>query len=159
MSISTPVKAITVNPAFLQEIKDSNLSLWQTIDRLEALYTPDEDRARTLNCLVPLLGELRDLLGLQFALEETYGYMEVPTAAAPVNIHLLQDIRSQHCTLYLSVNELAEQAEELQYRGYVSEKVDMLLAEVREFELRFRDHERMEADLIKCSRPATHRRS
>lgn len=159
MSISTTVTAITVNPAFLQEIKDSNLSLWQAIDRLESLYTPDEDRVRKLNCLVPLLGELRDLLGLQFALEETYGYMEVPTAVAPVNLHLLQDIRSQHCTLYLAVNELAEQAEELQYRGYVSEKVDMLLAEVREFELRFRDHERMEADLIKCSRPASHKRS
>ncbi len=159
MSISTPVTAITVNPAFLQEIKDSNLSLWQAIDRLESLYTPDEDRSRTLNCLVPLLGELRDLLALQFALEETYGYMEVPTAVAPVNIHLLQDIRSQHCTLYLAVNELAEQAEELQYRGCVSEKVDMLLAEVREFELRFRDHERMEADLIRCSRPASHTRS
>ncbi len=159
MSISTPVTAITVNPAFLQEIKDSNLSLWQAIDRLESLYTPDEDRSRTLNCLVPLLGELRDLLALQFALEETYGYMEVPTAVAPVNIHLLQDIRSQHCTLYLSVNELAEQAEELQYRGFVSEKVDMLLAEVREFELRFRDHERMEADLIRCSRPTSRKRS
>lgn len=158
MSISTPVTAITVNPAFLQEIKDSNLSLWQAIDRLESLYPPDEDRARTLNCLVPLLGELRDLLALQFALEETYGYMEVPTAVAPVNIHLLQDIRSQHCTLYLALDELAEQAEELQYRGYVSEKVDMLLAEVREFELRFRDHERMEADLIKCSRPTLHER-
>lgn len=159
MSISTPVTAITVNPAFLQEIKDSNLSLWQAIDRLESLYTPDEDRSRTLNCLVPLLGELRDLLALQFALEETYGYMEVPTAVAPVNIHLLQDIRSQHCTLYLSANELAEQAEELQYRGFVSEKVDMLLAEVREFELRFRDHERMEADLIRCSRPTSRKRS
>jgi len=159
MSISTAVNAITVNPAFLQEIKDSNLCLWTTVDRLVAVCVPDEDRGRTLNRLVPLLGELRDLLALQFALEETYGYMEVPNAVAPGNNHLLQDIRSQHCTLYLNINELAENAEELQYRGFLSEKVDALLAEVRDFELRFRDHERMEADLIKCSRPTTLRRS
>lgn len=157
MSISTPVKAFTVNPAFLQEIKDSNLSLWHALERLESLHTPVDDRTKTLNLLVPLLGELRDLLALQFALEETYGYMEVPASVAPVNIHLLEDIRSQHCTLYLAVNELAEQAEELQYRGCITEKVDSLLAEVREFELRFRDHERMETDLIRCSRPTHHR--
>lgn len=158
MSISAPVKAITVNPAFLQEIKDSNLSLWHAMDALHSIFSPSEDRAAILNRLVPLLGELRDLLALQFALEETYGYVEVPAAVAPVNNHLLQDIRSQHCTLYLSINELAEQAEELQYRGYVSEKVDALLAEVRAFELRFRDHERMESDLIKCSRPTSPQR-
>jgi hypothetical protein len=155
MSLSTTVKTINVNPAFLQEIKDSNLGLWKTVEQLSAACLPADDRGGTLNRLVPLLGELRDALALEFALEETYGYMEVPSAVAPVNNHLLHDIKSQHCTLYLRINELAERAEELQYRGWVSEKVDELLAEVLEFELRFRDHERVEADLIKCCRPTT----
>ncbi len=154
MSASTTARTIAVNPAFLQEIKDSNLSLWKTFERLSQACATVQDRSATLQRVVPLLGELRDLLALEFALEESYGYVEVPTAIAPANNHLLQDIRSQHCSLYLKINELAEQAEELQYRGLVNERVDSLIAEVREFELRFRDHERMELDLIQCSNPS-----
>ncbi len=156
MSVSTQVKTLTVNPAFLQEIKDSNPNLWTLLDQLVAVCSSTDDRAQRLRQLVPLLGEVRDLLALQFALEETYGYMEVPSTIAPVNSHLMQDIRSQHCTLYLMINELTEQAEELQYRGVDDEKtqqVDRLIANVHQFELRFRDHERMEQDLIQCSRP------
>jgi hypothetical protein len=157
MSVSTQVKTLAVNPAFLQEIKDSNLNLWTVLDQLASACTSSEDRTHKLRQLVPLLGEVRDLLALQFTLEETYGYMEVPASVAPVNSHLMQDIRSQHCSLYLTINELAEQAEELQYRGIDSgktDRVDRLIADIHQFELRFRDHERMEQDLIQCSRPS-----
>jgi hypothetical protein len=156
MSVSTQVKTLTVNPAFLQEIKDSNLNLWKVLEQLVTLCSSPEDRGQKLRQLVPLLGEVRDLLALQFALEETYGYMEVPSSIAPVNSHLMQDIRSQHCSLYLMINELTEQAEELQYRGVDGDKVSQvnrLIDDVHQFELRFRDHERMEQDLIDCSRP------
>jgi hypothetical protein len=156
MSASAPVKTLAVNPAFLQEIKDSNLNLWKVLDQLVSVCSSTDERSDRLRQLVPLLGEVRDLLALQFALEETYGYVEVPASVAPVNSHLLQDIRSQHCALYLLVNELAERAEELQYRGVDTGKagqVDSLIADIRQFELRFRDHERMEQDLIQCSRP------
>ncbi len=160
MSVTTPSKTLTVNPAFLQEIKDSNLNLWKVLDQLVTICSSTGERTQRLRELVPLLGEVRDLLALQFALEETYGYMEVPAAMAPVNSHLMQDIRAQHCSLYLLVNDLAEQAEELQYRGLDDDKaevVDRLLNDVYQFELRFRDHERMEQDLINCSRPARFR--
>lgn len=160
MSVTTQVKTLTVNPAFLQEIKDSNLNLWSLLDQLMAVCGSSEDRTQRLRRLVPLLGEVRDLLALQFALEETYGYMEVPAAVAPVNSHLMQDIRAQHCKIYLMINELAERAEELQYRGVDDDKVsqlDRLIEDVHQFELRLRDHERMEQDLIDCSRPAKFR--
>lgn len=157
MGVTTSAKTLTVNSAFLQEIKDSNLNLWQSLEQMVAVCQSRQERARRLRQLVPILGEVRDLLALQFALEETYGYMEVPSAIAPVNNHLLQDIRSQHSALYLMVSELVERAEELQYRGVNHERspqVDRLIDDVYQFELRFRDHERLEQDLIACSRPA-----
>lgn len=157
MGVTTSAKTLTVNSAFLQEIKDSNVNLWQSLEQLVAVCQSREERARRLRQLVPILSEVRDLLALQFALEETYGYMEVPSAIAPVNNHLLQDIRSQHCALYLMVNELVERAEEMQYRGLNNERasqVDRLIEDIYQFELRFRDHERLEQDLIACSRPA-----
>lgn len=157
MTATTSAKAMTINPAFLQEIKDSNLSLWKALDRLPELSMPAPQRGKNFGELVALLGELRDALALQFALEESYGYMEVPAAIAPVNSHLMQDIRGQHCSLYLAINELAERAEELQYRGAQTEAIESLLGDVREFELRFRDHERMELDLIECSKPTSRR--
>lgn len=158
MGVTTSAKTLTVNPAFLQEIKDSNLNLWQSLEQMVAVCQSREERVRRLRQLVPILGEVRDLLALQFALEETYGYLEVPSAIAPVNNHLLQDIRSQHSALYLMVNELVERAEELQYRGINQERasqVDRLIDDIHQFELRFRDHERLEQDLIACARPAS----
>lgn len=151
MNRSTEVRALSINPAFLQEIKDSNLTLWKSFDRLTEACRETRPRAATLGLLVPLLGEIRDSLALEFALEESYGYIEVPSAVAPVNNHLLHDIRSQHCRLYLKITELAERAEELQFRGLAHDGLGTLVADVREFELEFRDHERLEADLIRCS--------
>jgi len=151
MNRSSQTRALSINPAFLQEIKDSNLTLWKTFDRLNEACREPRPPASALGLLVPLLGELRDALALEFALEESYGYIEVPSAVAPVNNHLLHDIRSQHCRLYLKITELAERAEELQFRGLANNDLGTLVAEVREFGLELRDHERVEADLIRCS--------
>lgn len=146
-------RTLTINPAFLQEIKDSNLTLWKTVERLSMACRESREPNAVLGLLVPLLGELRDALALEFALEESYGYIEVPSAAAPANHHLLQDIHSQHCRLFLRITELAERAEEMQFRGMLSEELPRLVNEIGAFELEFKDHERMEADLIRCSSP------
>ena len=146
-------RTLTINPAFLQEIKDSNLTLWKTVERLNVACREPREPKAVLGLLVPLLGELRDALALEFALEESYGYIEVPSAAAPVNHHLLQDIHSQHCRLFLRITELAERAEEMQFRGMLHDELPALVNEVGAFELEFKDHERMEADLIRCSSP------
>lgn len=146
-------RTLTINPAFLQEIKDSNLTLWKTVERLNMACRESREPVAVLGLLVPLLGELRDALALEFALEESYGYIEVPAAAAPANHHLLHDIHSQHCRLFLRITELAERAEEMQFRGMLSEELPELIDEVGAFELEFKDHERMESDLIRCSSP------
>lgn len=156
MSVSTPVKTLAVNPAFLQEIKDSHLPFWDAWRRLDDCLTHHGSGPRTLRRLADWLAELRDLMALQFALEETYGYLEVPAGKESPQNHLLQDIRSQHCSLYLDLNGLTEQAEELLYRGGNAASVDALFQEVSRYASRFRDHERLEADLIRCAQAASY---
>lgn len=152
MSVSTVSRTLAVNPAFLEEIKDSNHTLWEQIACLRETCESHDLRSSVLHRLVGLLNEVRDLLALQFALEESYGYMEVPASVVAGLSHSIEHVRSQHCVLYLTASELAEKAEELQYRGWVAECVDQLVGQVKQFDLQLQDHERAERELIMASR-------
>ncbi len=155
MITTTQLKTLTVNPAFLQEIKDSNPELWQTVHRLEQLNqtqfelkSPTE-RLVAAKQLVRLLDELRERLSLQFSLEESYGYLEIPVSMANhVSSEMSTRARAQHCSIYLQVTELAETAEEVQYRGAVEEHLGSLFARAINLDGKLREHERLECELI-----------
>ena len=166
MSTTTIASTLTINAAFLEEIKDSNVTLWRRLAKLRDTCECHEVRPVVLHRLVGLLNEIRDLLALQFALEESYGYQEVPALASARELakashlnrpHTLEQIRGQHCALYLTINDLAELAEELQYRGFVTVKVDDLVRQVRQFDLQLQDHERAERHMLRASRLAASR--
>jgi hypothetical protein len=158
MSVSTLNKTVVINSAFLEEIKDSNTALWLQLACLNEACNGHEVRSVVLQNLVGLLNEFRDSLALQLALEESYGYVEVPSSMMSELSHSVEHVRSQHCTLYLTISDLAEQAEELQYRGWTAEHVDELVRQVKLFELQFRDHEQSERHLLEVSRPVLRRR-
>jgi hypothetical protein len=158
MSVSIMSKTVAINTAFLEEIKDSNTALSSQLTTLHEICGLNEERITVLHKLVGLLNELRDALAFQFALEESYGYVEVPSSMMTELSHSIEQVRSQHCALYLTVNELAEQAEELQYRGCDHEHVDGLVRQVKLFELQYQDHERSERQMLEASRPAVLRR-
>lgn len=158
MSVSTLSKTVAINTAFLEEIKDSNTALLSQLATLHEVCNHKEEHSTLLHKLVGLLNELRDALAFQFALEESYGYVEVPSSMMTELSHSIEQVRSQHCALYLTASELAEQAEELQYRGCDSEPVDDLVRQVKLFELQLQDHERSERQMLEASRPAALRR-
>lgn len=146
----TLTKTLTVNPAFLQEIKDSNPDLWQCVHQLRQVCQCEEEPAVTSRNLARLLDGLRDLLALQFSLEESYGYLEVPEAPEAI-AQLAAKTRSQHCSLYLRLSELAEQAEELQYRGVEPTQLRILVQSASDFDTELRIHEQSENELIERS--------
>jgi hypothetical protein len=82
MAVSTLTSTVTVNAAFLQEIKEVNHELWQLLadlrHRCQRPMAPGSCRS-----LVEKLCQLRDQLALHFALEEAYGYFEDPVDVAP----------------------------------------------------------------------------
>lgn len=152
MIASTTIQCVVVNPAFLQEIKDSNPELWQTVHQLRQLCQSKESPAAIAHRLVRLLDELRDFLSLQFALEESYGYLELPGGAtASVASEMAARARGEHCGLYLQLSDLAERAEEVQYRGVFREQLPMLIEAAKAFDQKLRDHETLECELIESS--------
>ncbi len=152
MVTMTALKTLVVNSAFLQEIKDGNPELWQAVHELRQLCEATEDAGWIAKRLVRLLDEMRDSLAMQFALEESFGYIETKSLGPePLAGKLAAQAKSQHCSLYLQLSDLAELAEEMQYRGVARERLPLLLAAARSFDEKLREHELLENDLIERS--------
>jgi len=155
MSVATLTKTLVVNPAFLQEIKDSNPDFWSLVCQLRNVSQIVDEPTRILRQLTRLLDDLRDQLALQFSLEESYGYIEVPEQvvghSSRVTIELANQTQSQHSILYLRLSDLAEQAEELQYRGVELQRLRELVASSCQFHADLQEHERLENELIRRS--------
>ncbi len=138
---------ITLNVAFLQEIKEDNVHLTSIINQLKRAFSqhvkPDPKQ------LVDRLNQLRDVLETHFALEEFYGYFQT----ARVNhshISVKADtLRSQHETIYLEVCELVELAESALYHETDSNKaLSAIVAGFHAFVQNFSDHEEQEMELM-----------
>jgi len=158
-----------VNAAFLQEIKDSNPHLWHEFHRLRTLSQlepPDcETPQQAIKVLAQCLDGIRDLLALQFALEESYGLIATPMPPSPYGRQSSGALRrqedlderqtmvgrviDQHRCLYLQLVDLVEQAEELQYRGCDSHCLRSFAEKVERFSCDFTAHERLEGELIR----------
>ncbi len=145
---SSPSATLVVNPAFLQEIKESNPDLNHTLHDLRQLFESRGCPNEVCNKLARSLDDLREHLSLQFSLEEAYGYLAVSNAPSRVLSELACRAHSQHGMLYMQLSDLAEQAEELQYRGVEVDQLGQLLESAREFDSEFRAHERAELELI-----------
>jgi len=148
-------RVLVLNPAFLQEIKDCNPDLWHTQHELRQVCDCHAEPVEITRQLVRLLDDFRDQLALQFALEESYGFLEVPEdssgATSNIDEDLVHRVHAQHCPLYLELSELAERAEELQYRGIVMGQLMDLIAAVRRFDEKLTEHENLEGELIERS--------
>lgn len=160
-----------VNAAFLQEIKDSNPSLWHQFHDLRTLcqLAPEdcESPQSTIKTFARCLNELRDQLALQFSLEESYGLIASPTSRFPPTTTsyspeeaalqsailerqtMVEMVISQHRSLYLRIVDHVEQAEELQYRGCEVACLRSFAEQVERYCQDFTAHERLESELIR----------
>lgn len=151
LSIAKQQQTTLVNAAFLQEVKDSNLSLWSTLHELRELQLGvDENRLLTKE-VVRLLGELRDAFALEISLEETYGFIEGAARVRSLGSPDASLSKVHHRELYLQLNELCEKVEEAQYRGTIGRDLQIYLAEFEQFDVAFRAHEEFEMELIRCA--------
>ncbi len=145
-----------INSAFLQEIKDSNPNYWVALRRLPETCVETDEPMVACNLLTRAIDDLRDAVALQFSLEESYGFVEVRRIRSTRRIRLdlhekAVKLQQDHRRLYLELSELAEQAEELQYRGARPALLRQLMARTLEFEAKLRQHERAETELIRLS--------
>ena len=102
---------VSINPAFLQEIKDDHHELRQLMHHASAMFSRPEWMRTERDRLVQLLTKLRDQLAMHFSLEEAYGYFEDAVSAAPHLSRRAEALRAQHFTLYSDFCRLVDEAE------------------------------------------------
>jgi hypothetical protein len=146
MAIAT--RSVSINAAFLQEIKDDHHELRQLMHHTAAMVARPGWMRIEYDRLVELLGKLRDQLAMHFSLEEAYGYFEDAIDAAPHLSRRAELLRSQHYELYSELCRLVERAEQLLYHETAEAEIGRLADDFRRFSERFQQHELHESDLI-----------
>ncbi|MCC9641574.1 hemerythrin domain-containing protein [Rhodopirellula sp. JC740] len=103
-------RRLSVNAAFLQDIKNDNRDLKILMDRLAVLTQPREAAANHWSELIQLFTDLNDQLALHFGLEEAYGYFDQALDTDPEMSVAAETLRSQHAGLFEESRHLAEAA-------------------------------------------------
>ena len=147
MSIATASGTVTVNAAFLQEIKEVNQELWSLLaelrHRCQRPIAPAQSRL-----LIDKLCLLRDQLALHFALEEGYGYFDDPVHVAPRLSRQAAQLREEHKGLYLDLCQLVDRAERMFYDEEHAALALWIGPEFLDFDGRLKSHEERENELI-----------
>ena len=139
---------VTINAAFLQEIKEVNEDLWRLLDRAKHVCRKPQTVERQGRQVVEMLAELRDQLAMHFALEEAYGYFDDPIRVAPRLSALASALREEHQVLYAMIRDLADDVDELSRTESLSENGLRVVERFGEYYDRFQQHENRENELI-----------
>ena len=139
---------LTINPAFLQDIKEDNVHLRELLAATAAALSRRRFPRIRLRALAELLASLRDQVATHFSLEEFFGYFDDATEAAPRLTNRAFQLRSQHDELYLLISELANDAERLLHRQWTAYEVSLLTERFHEFYEQLQLHEEQENELI-----------
>lgn len=148
MSVENRTSTVTINAAFLQEIKEVNEDLWKLLDEVKRLCSDPQSVQLRARGVVDLLAELRDQLAMHFALEEAYGYFNDPVHVAPRLSVAAAALRDEHQVLYTMIGNLAEEADELYRAGELSKSGPRVVERFHEYYDRFQQHENCENELI-----------
>ncbi len=146
MSIAT--RTVTVNAAFLQEIKDDNRELRRLLAKANDLFSWCGGGRAPARELVETLGGLRDQLAIHFSLEEAYGYFEEAVDVAPRLSEKAERLRGEHETLFLDACDLVDRAEQLLYVNAAAAATKKVALRFVAFRREFQEHESNEEELI-----------
>ncbi|WP_153557797.1 hemerythrin domain-containing protein [Roseimaritima sediminicola] len=146
MSEEQPGSRVTINAAFLQEIKADHQQLKELLDRLRNLSQQPQAMPNHGREYVDLLQKLCDQLALHFTLEEAYGYFEDALESSPRLDQQAGMLRAQHADLFVLARDLADVAgqEDLESLA-VCEK---LAEQFHAFDNSLKAHESAELNLI-----------
>lgn len=143
---NSQTRRLSVNAAFLKDIKDDNRDLKILLDKIFPLAEYPQTASNHWQELIGLLADLCDQLALHFALEEAYGYFDDAIVTAPQLSHTAECLRGQHSPLFVKIRGLADKATEIRVDS--GEQVSRFLAEFNRFREEFEKHEEDELKLI-----------
>lgn len=141
-------RSVTVNAAFLQEIKEVNAELWECIASLRQLCAAPISMRSACASLLAQLEQIRDLLGLQFSLEGAYGYFESPADVQLSFCNRADALRTEHSALYQNFVDICDEADTLLRAGRLAEMTTIVPILFDRFFHALESHERRECELI-----------
>ena len=141
-------QTVTVNAAFLQEIKEDDRVLRQLLQRAADLFLSAPPVHPRPEQTARLLGQLRDQLATHFALEESFGYFEQAVDVAPHLSERADVLRSEHQSLSRAICDLTDEAEQLCFTKPAGNVHGPLGLRYRTFHQQFEVHEAGENELI-----------
>jgi len=139
---------LTVNAAFLQEIKEDNRDLRKLLAAVADRCCRPPGPGAAARPLVEQLCKLRDQLALHFTLEDVYGYFEDAILEAPRLNDKAEKLHAEHDVFFLEICELVDAAEELLYCERRAPSYSSIAVRFLEFHARLERHEREENQLI-----------
>ncbi len=137
---------VTINAAFLQEIKADHQQLQELLSQLRRLAAAPQALPNHAREFVDCLDQLRDQLAFHFSLEEAYGYFEAALESAPELDSQAWRLRSQHADLFVLARDLADAAAQRLPR--TTPDWTSLVAQFSAFDEALQAHESAELDLI-----------
>jgi hypothetical protein len=148
MATAIQTGTVTINAAFMQEIKEVNDELWSLLEK--ARHACTRPIALSGNCrhFVNMLLELRDQLALHFALEEAYGYFDDPVDVSPHTSYQAEKLRSEHRRLYSHLSDLVERAETMLEEGHQALLATSIPGQFILFDEALQNHEHHENELL-----------
>jgi len=148
MTVAHNTSTVTVNAAFLQEIKEVNEELWDMLGEARWLCGEPRHIRNHGRRAVDVLAGLRDQLAMQFAVEEAYGYFDDPVHVSPALSASANRVRGEHQMLFASIRDLADEVDDLYRRGQLSEDAARVARLFRAYCDHFQRHENDENRLI-----------
>ena len=142
----TGTRRLTVNAAFLKDIKDDSQDLKMLLDQIIPLTCHQQTAANHWPELMALMSELRDQLALHFSLEEAYGYFDDAVVSSPQLSVTAEVLRSEHPFLFAVIRDLADQVSEV--CSDRPEQVNLFIQQFDSFRRMFEKHEENELELI-----------
>ena len=147
-ALLTKTPSVTVNPAFLQEVKEEDQYFRDLSDELYDLCRADLDGNWDVEFFHQLLVALRGQLALRFSLEENVGYFSNPCEADPCICYTAAKLRAQHIDLFDEISQITDAAADLIYPWLETASPAELVERFLEFQLRYWEHEKREYELI-----------
>lgn len=112
-SRASDTATITINAAFMQEIKEASDELWQLLRMVRHLCDQPISIRMHAKRTVDMLEQVVDQLALSFSLEGYYGYFEDPADVDPRLSERATKLRDEHEMMYLDMCGIVDRAERL----------------------------------------------
>ncbi len=137
---------VTLNVAFLNEIKADNVSIGQVLKSIRTTFNGGKSLGPRSIC--ELLGRLRDELETHFALEEFYGYFDEAEMTHSQVSRAANSLIGEHTELFSELNSIIENAEQLLYDEAGHKSESQIILDFQFFDDKLREHELKEMELM-----------